>query len=192
MFGDTIERIVPFDVMTGEMGDEQEDIAVYAATTTSPATRSCSGPSAPSRWSCGSACSTSKRRASCSRRNGSGAHRARPRDAGRNRRLLGHRELQPHLDGRPGRGALHAARLLPKDYLVVIDESHVAVPSCTASSPATAPARHAGRARLPPALCEGQPPSALRRIHRAGPQAIFVSATPGPSRANTRRRWSSR
>ncbi len=32
MFGDTIERIVPFDVMTGEMGDELEDIAVYAAT----------------------------------------------------------------------------------------------------------------------------------------------------------------
>jgi excinuclease ABC subunit B len=32
MFGDTVERIVPFDVLTGEMGDEMEDVAVYAAT----------------------------------------------------------------------------------------------------------------------------------------------------------------
>ena len=32
MFGDTVERIVPFDVLTGEMGEEMEDVAVYAAT----------------------------------------------------------------------------------------------------------------------------------------------------------------
>ena len=32
LFGDTVERIVPFDVLTGEMGDEMEDVAVYAAT----------------------------------------------------------------------------------------------------------------------------------------------------------------
>src|SRR6185437_38815 len=32
LFGDTVDRIVPFDVMTGEMGEEMEDVAVYAAT----------------------------------------------------------------------------------------------------------------------------------------------------------------
>ncbi len=32
LFGDTVDRIVPFDVLTGEMGDEMEDVAVYAAT----------------------------------------------------------------------------------------------------------------------------------------------------------------
>src|SRR5277367_2711736 len=32
LFGDTVDRIVPFDVLTGEMGDELDDIAVYAAT----------------------------------------------------------------------------------------------------------------------------------------------------------------
>src|SRR6202789_1432843 len=32
LFGDTVDRIVPFDVLTGEMGEEMEDVAVYAAT----------------------------------------------------------------------------------------------------------------------------------------------------------------
>ncbi len=31
-FGDTVERIVPFDVLTGEMGAEMEDVVVFAAT----------------------------------------------------------------------------------------------------------------------------------------------------------------
>src|SRR5271157_6001947 len=32
MFGDTVERIVPFDVLTGEMGEELEDVVVFANT----------------------------------------------------------------------------------------------------------------------------------------------------------------
>ncbi|HLW45274.1 MAG TPA: DEAD/DEAH box helicase family protein, partial [Acidimicrobiales bacterium] len=32
LFGDTVERIVPFDVLTGEMGEPLDDIVVFAAT----------------------------------------------------------------------------------------------------------------------------------------------------------------
>ena len=47
-----------------------------------------------------------------------------------------------HIDGRAaGQAPNTLLDFFPKDYLLVIDESHVAVPSCTASTTATGPAR---------------------------------------------------
>ena len=57
------------------------------------------------------------------------AHAVRPRDDARGRLLQRHRELLgAHRRPRTGRGAVHAARLFPRDFLLVIDESHVTMP----------------------------------------------------------------
>ena len=113
-----------------------------------------------------------------------GPHRARPRDAGRDRHLLGHRELQPP-PRRPGpRGdPLHAARLLPQGLPGRHRrEPRRRAPTARPVGRGPLPQGHAGRARLPPSLGEGQPPAALRRIHRAGPPGHLRLCHPGPLR----------
>jgi hypothetical protein len=185
MFGDTIERIVPFDVMTGEMGDELEDIAVYAAThyvTGDEIIQRAVGTIEDR--AAGAAAGVREGGQAARGAAPAGAHRARPRDAGRDRRLLRRRELQP-APRRPGprRDAVHAARLLPQG----LPGGHRREPRGRA--PAARPARrrpvpqgHVGRARLPPALGEGQPPAALRRVHRAGAPVCVRLCHPGPVR----------
>ena len=196
MFGDTIERIVPFDVMTGEMGDEMEDIAVYAAThyvtgdeiiqravghhrdraaRAPPGVReggqAARGPAPP------------------------GAHRARPRDAGRDRRLLGRRELQPppRRPG-PGRDALHAARLLPQG----LPGGHRREPrrrarSSTASTPATGPARTCWSSTASACPRPGTTGRCASRSSSSGCPSASSSRPPrAPSSSSTRPRWSSR
>ena len=99
-----------------------------------------------------------------------GAHRARPRDAGRDRRLLRRRELQPPpRRPRPGRDAVHAARLLPQGLpLRHRREPRGRAPAARAVRRRPLPQGRAGRARLPPALGQGQPAAALRGVRRAG------------------------
>ena len=87
-----------------------------------------------------------------------------------------------HLDGRaPGETPFTLLDFFPKDYLVVIDESHVAVPQLHG--------QYAGDRsrkdmlvehgfRLPSAR-DNRPLRFDEFIERV-PQAIFVSATPGP------------
>ena len=86
-----------------------------------------------------------------------------------------------HLDGRaPGETPYTLLDFFPKDYLVVIDESHVAVPQLHG--------QYAGDRsrkdmlvehgfRLPSA--RGQPPAALRRVHRAGAPGHLRLGHPG-------------
>ena len=88
-----------------------------------------------------------------------------------------------HIDGRStGRAAVHPARLLPEDFLLVIDESHVAVPqlhgqydgrpsAARTSSSSTASACRARRDNRPLQFEE-----VLERIN----QCVFLSATPSP------------
>ena len=124
-----------------------------------------------------------------------GAHRARPRDAGRDRRVLGRGELQPP-PRRPGTGgdALHAARLLPQGLpLRHRREPRRRPPAARAVRRRPLPQGRAGRARLPPALGQGQPAAALRRVRRAGAPVRLRVGHAGPLRARAlRRRWSSR
>src|SRR6202041_2493067 len=87
-----------------------------------------------------------------------------------------------HLDGRSaGEAPFTLLDFFPKDYLVVIDESHVAVPQLHG--------QHAGDRsrkdvlvehgfRLPSARANR--PLRLAVFIERVPQAIFVSATPGP------------
>ncbi len=196
MFGDTVERIVPFDVLTGEMGDEMEDVAVYAAT------HYVTGDEIIQR-AVGTIEVELRERLPGVREGGQaargaappGAHRARPRDAGRDRRLLGHRELQPP-PRRPGaRGdALHAARLLPQGLpLRHRREPRGRAAAARAVRRRPLPQGRARRARLPPALGQGQPAAALRRVRRAGAPVRLRLGHARPLRAGALgTRWSSR
>ena len=100
-----------------------------------------------------------------------------------------------HLDGRaPGETPYTLLDFFPKDYLCVIDESHVAVPQLHGQyAGRPLPQGRAGRARLPPALGPGQPAAALRRVRRArAPGRLRVGHARALSSSSTRPRWSSR
>jgi len=96
-----------------------------------------------------------------------------------------------HLDGRSRGASLHVARLLPEDYLVVIDESHVAVPQVRGQYAGTSEKRRC-RARVPAAVRVGQSTPHFDEFMEAGAQMVFVSATRVPSRWSTATRSSNR
>jgi excinuclease ABC subunit B len=183
MFGDTIERIVPFDVMTGEMGDELDDIAVYAAT------HYVTGDEIIQR-AVGTIEIELRERLQEFEQQGKllEAQRLRVRTEHDLEMLAetgvcsGVENYSRHLDGRaPGETPYTLLDFFPKDYLVVIDESHVAVPQLHG--------QHAGDRsrkdmlvehgfRLPSAR-DNRPLRFDEFIERV-PQCVFVSATPGP------------
>ena len=89
-----------------------------------------------------------------------------------------------HLDGRaPGQMPYTLLDYFPDDYLVVLDESHVTVPQLHGQYEGDRSRKDdARRARLPAAVGDGQPPAALRGVHRQGqPGRVPV----GDARART-------
>jgi len=183
MFGDTIERIVTFDVLTGEMGEELEDIAIYAAT------HYVTGDEIVQR-AVGTIEIELRERLQEFEKEGKllEAQRLRVRTEHDLEMLAetgvcsGVENYSRHLDGRaPGETPYTLLDFFPKDYLVVIDESHVAVPQLHG--------QHAGDRsrkdmlvehgfRLPSAR-DNRPLRFEEFIERV-PQCVFVSATPGP------------
>src|SRR6202166_3256144 len=183
MFGDTIERIVTFDVLTGEMGEELEDIAVYAAT------HYVTGDEIVQR-AVGTIEVELRERLQYFEKEGKllEAQRLRVRTEHDLEMLAetgvcsGIENYSRHLDGRaPGEAPYTLLDFFPKDYLCVIDESHVAIPQLHG--------QHAGDRsrkdmlvehgfRLPSAR-DNRPLRFDEFIERV-PQAVFVSATPGP------------
>jgi excinuclease ABC subunit B len=183
MFGDTIERIVPFDVMTGEMGDEMEDVAVYAAT------HYVTGDDIIHR-AVGTIEVELRERLQEFEQQGKllEAQRLRVRTEHDLEMLAetgicsGIENYSRHLDGRkPGETPYTLLDFFPKDWLCVIDESHVAIPQLHG--------QYAGDKSRKDVLVEHgfRLPSArdnrplrfdefVDRVH----QTVFVSATPGP------------
>ena len=182
MFGDTVDRIVPFDVITGEMGDEIEDVAVYAAT------HYVTGDDIIQR-AVGSIEAELRERLQYFEKEGKllEAQRLRVRTEHDLEMLAetgvcsGVENYSRHLDGRaPGETPFTLLDFFPKDYLCVIDESHVAVPQLHG--------QYAGDRsrkdmlvehgfRLPSAR-DNRPLRFEEFIERV-PQCVFVSATPG-------------
>ena len=130
LFGDTVERIVPFDVLTGEMGEEMEDVAVYAAT------HYVTGDDIIQR-AVGTIEVELRERLQEFEKEGKllEAQRLRVRTEHDLEMLAetgvcsGVENYSRHLDGRaPGETPYTLLDFFPKDYLCVIDESHVAVP----------------------------------------------------------------
>jgi excinuclease ABC subunit B len=187
-FGDTLDRIVPFDVLTGEMGDELEDIVVFANT------HYVAGDETIQR-AIGSI--EVELRERLAQLQGEGklleAQRLRVRTQHDLEMLAetgvcsGIENYSRHLDGRAPRPPPNNQTpytlldFFPKDYVTVIDESHVAVPQLHG--------QHAGDRsrkdvlvehgfRLPSAV-DNRPLRFDEFVDRA-PQTVFVSATPGP------------
>src|SRR5271155_4562062 len=181
LFGDTIERIVPFDVLTGEMGEELEEVVVL------PATHYAAGDETIQR-AIGSIEVELRERLQELEKAGKllEAQRLRVRTEHDLEMLAetgvcsGIENYSRHLDGRrPGETPYTLLDFFPKDYLVVVDESHVAVPQLHG--------QHAGDRsrkdmlvehgfRLPSAR-DNRPLRFDEFVERV-PQAIFVSATP--------------
>ncbi len=183
MFGDTIERIVPFDVITGEMGDEMEDVAVYAAT------HYVTGDEIIQR-----AVGTIEveLRESLQEFEKQGklleAQRLRVRTEHDLEMLAetgicsGIENYSRHLDGRkPGETPYTLLDFFPKDWLCVIDESHVAVPQLHGQyagdrSRKDVLVEHGFRL---PSARDNRPLRFDEFVERVS-QCVFVSATPGP------------
>ena len=183
MFGDTVERIVPFDVLTGEMGDEMEDVAVYAAT------HYVTGDDIIQR-AVGTIEVELRERLQEFEKQGKllEAQRLRVRTEHDLEMLAetgvcsGVENYSRHLDGRaPGETPFTLLDFFPQDYVCVIDESHVAVPQLHG--------QYAGDRsrkdvliehgfRLPSAR-DNRPLRFDEFVARV-PRCVFVSATPGP------------
>jgi len=182
-FGDTVERIVPFDVLTGEMGPEMDDVVVFAAT------HYVAGDETIQR-AVGSIEVELRQRLGEFEREGKllEAQRLRMRTEHDLEMLAetgvcsGIENYSRHLDGRaPGETPYTLLDFFPKDFLVVVDESHVAVPQLHGQwagdrSRKEVLVEHGFR--LPSAL-DNRPLRFEEFVERV-PQAVFVSATPGP------------
>jgi excinuclease ABC subunit B len=182
-FGDTLERIVPFDVLTGEMGEEMEDLVVFAAT------HYVAGDETIQRSIRSIEAELQERLAQLQ---GEGklleAQRLRVRTQHDLEMLAetgscsGIENYSRHLDGRaPGQTPYTLLDFFPKDYLTVIDESHVAVPQLHGQyagdrSRKDVLVEHGFR--LPSAV-DNRPLRFDEFVTRT-PQTIFVSATPSP------------
>jgi excinuclease ABC subunit B len=182
-FGDTLERIVPFDVLTGSMGEELEDIVIFAAT------HYVAGDETMRRAIASIEAELAERLAELE---GAGkrleAQRLRVRTQHDLEMLAetgtcaGIENYSRHLDGRaPGQTPYTLLDFFPEDYLTVIDESHVAVPQLHGQyagdrSRKDVLVEHGFR--LPSAV-DNRPLRFDEFVERTG-QTIFVSATPGP------------
>src|SRR5271165_4464205 len=180
-FGDTVERIVPFDVLTGEMGEEQEDVVVFAAT------HYVAGDETIQR-AINSIEIELRERLAVFEKEGKllEAQRLRARTEHDLEMLAetgicaGIENYSRHLDGRrPGETPFTLLDFFPKDFLVVVDESHVAVPQLHGQFAGDRSRKNVlvGHGfRLPSAL-DNRPLRFDEFIERV-PQCIFVSATP--------------
>ena len=183
LFGDTVERIVPLDVLTGEMGDPMEDVVVFAAT------HYVAGDETVQRAIASIEVELRDRLAYFEREGKLlEAQRLRARTEHDLEMLAetgvcsGIENYSRHLDGRsPGDPPFTLLDFFPEDFLVVIDESHVTVPQLHGQwagdrSRKEVLVEHGFR--LPSAL-DNRPLRFEEFVERV-PQAIFVSATPGP------------
>ncbi len=182
-YGDTIERIVPFDVLTGEMGEELRDIVVFAAT------HYVAGDETIQR-AIGSIEVELREQLARFQKEGKllEAQRLRARTEHDLEMLAetgicsGIENYSRHLDDRQeGEAPYTLLDFFPEDYLVVIDESHVAVPQLNGQwagdrSRKETLVEHGFR--LPSAM--DNRPLRFEEFTARVPQAIFVSATPGP------------
>jgi excinuclease ABC subunit B len=182
-FGDTIERIRPFDVLTGEIGKDLEDLVVFAnthyGTGEERMRQAIAGIEVELRERLGELSAAGKLLE---------AQRLRMRTEYDLEMLAetgvcsGIENYSRHLDGRaPGESPFTLLDYFPKNYLVVLDESHVAVPQLRGQYAGDRSRKETlvdHGFRLPSAL-DNRPLRFEEFIERTG-QTIMLSATPGP------------
>ena len=182
-FGDTVERIRPFDVLTGEIGDDLEDLVVFANTHYG------TGDERMRRAVLGI---EDELRGRLTELQDAGklleAQRLRMRTEYDLEMLAetgvcsGVENYSRHLDGRaPGEAPFTLLDFFPKDFLVVLDESHVAVPQIRGQYAGDRSRKETlvdHGFRLPSAM-DNRPLRFEEFTERTG-QTILLSATPGP------------
>ena len=182
-FGDTVERIRPFDVLTGEIGEDIDELVVFASThyaaDDDTLRQALAGIETELRQRLGELEATGRLLE---------AQRLRMRTEYDLEMLAetgvcsGIENYSRHLDGRkPGEPPFTLLDFFPKDYLVVLDESHVAVPQLHGQYAGDRSRKETlvdHGFRLPSAL-DNRPLRFEEFVERTG-QTIFLSATPGP------------
>ena len=182
-FGDTVERIRSFDVVTGEIGDELDDLVVFANTHYG------TGDERMRRAVLGI---EDELRGRLTELESAGklleAQRLRMRTEYDLEMLAetgvcsGVENYSRHLDGRaPGEAPFTLLDFFPKDYLVVLDESHVAVPQLRGQYAGDRSRKETlvdHGFRLPSAM-DNRPLRFEEFTERVG-QVVLLSATPGP------------
>jgi excinuclease ABC subunit B len=182
LFGDTIERIRQFDALTGDLGDDLEELVVFAAT------HYVAGDESTRRAVQSIEVELRERLAEFQAQNKLlEAQRLRLRTEHDLEMLAevgvvnGIENYSRHLDGRrPGEPAHTLLDFFPKDFLTVIDESHVAVPQIHGQYAGDRSRKETlveHGFRLPSAL-DNRPLTYDEFSDRVG-QVIFLSATPG-------------
>ncbi|HUD69498.1 MAG TPA: excinuclease ABC subunit UvrB [Acidimicrobiales bacterium] len=182
-FGDTLERIATFDPLTGDVRETLEDLAVYSAS------HYVAGDETMARAIASIEAELQVRLAEFQ---SAGklleVQRLRARTEHDLEMLAetgtcaGIENYSRHLDGRSaGERPFTLLDYFPKDFLVVVDESHVAVPQLHgqyAGDKSRKDVLVEHGFRLPSAL--DNRPLRFEEFLGAVPQVLFVSATPGP------------
>jgi excinuclease ABC subunit B len=182
-FGDTLERIATFDPLTGDVRESLEDLAVYSASHyvagDETMAKAIASIEAELQVRLAEFQSTGKLLE---------VQRLRARTEHDLEMLAetgtcaGIENYSRHLDGRSaGERPFTLLDYFPKDFLVVVDESHVAVPQLHgqfAGDKSRKDVLVEHGFRLPSAL--DNRPLRFEEFLEAVPQVLFVSATPGP------------
>jgi excinuclease ABC subunit B len=182
-FGDTVERIRPFDVMTGEIGEELDELVVFANTHYG---------TGDERMQKAVVSIETELRGRLQELGDAGklleAQRLRMRTEYDLEMLAetgvcsGVENYSRHLDGRaPGEPPFTLLDFFPKDFLIVLDESHVAVPQLRGQYAGDRSRKETlvdHGFRLPSAM-DNRPLRFEEFLERTG-QTILLSATPGP------------
>jgi excinuclease ABC subunit B len=182
-FGDTLERIAEFDPLTGDVRTELEDLAIYAAS------HYVAGDETMAKAIASIEVELQVRLAEFQSQDKLlEVQRLRARTEHDLEMLAetgtcaGIENYSRHLDGRsPGERPYTLLDYFPDDFLVVVDESHVAVPQLHgqfAGDKSRKDVLVEHGFRLPSAL--DNRPLRFDEFLDKVPQAIFVSATPGP------------
>src|ERR1700733_8847321 len=183
LFGDEIERIVRFDALTGELLGELDELIVF------PATHYVAGDARTRAAILSIEVELGERLRELE---GNGqlleAQRLRMRTEYDLEMLAevgscsGIENYSRHLDGRaPGQAPFTLLDFFPKDFLVVVDESHVAVPQLRGQYAGDRSRKETlvdHGFRLPSAL-DNRPLRFEEFLDRTG-QVVLLSATPGP------------
>jgi excinuclease ABC subunit B len=182
-FGDTIERIRPFDVMTGEIGNDLEELVIFAkthyGTGDEKMRKAILGIESELRERLVELDSAGKLLESQRLRMRTEYDLEMLAETGV---CAGVENYSRHLDGRqPGEAPFTLLDFFPPDFLVVLDESHVAVPQLRGQFAGDRSRKETlvdHGFRLPSAV-DNRPLRFEEFIERTG-QTIMLSATPGP------------
>jgi excinuclease ABC subunit B len=189
-FGDEVEAITEIDPLRGQKLARLDRVAIYPGSHYVVGdTHRLDVPSNRSARSCGRASRAQCRRPPARGAAARTAHHVRPRTARTDRLLQRHRELLA-LPDRAASPAMPPPCLLnyfPKDWLLIVDESHVSIPQIGGMYKGDrARKEDPRRLRLPPAFAAlDNRPLKFEEFEGVVNQVVYVSATPGKYELNT-------